>query len=115
MVSNVTTIFSEETFAAWLDGMLSPEDEKTFVEMCASDADMLEILDANDAVDYVYEDMVESGYDLPDDLLVDFDLPYVALSDSEYDDIPEYDDGSEQYVDGESDYNDTLDDVEAWF
>lgn len=115
MVSDVTTIFSEETFAAWLDGMLSPEDEKAFVEMCVSDADMQEIFDANDAVDYVYEDMVENGYELPDVLLADFALPYVSSVDAEYDDMPEYDDEGELYVDEESDNDDTEDDMEVWF
>lgn len=106
---------SEETFAAWLDGMLSPEEEKTFVEVCASNADMQEILDANDAVDYVYEDIVGNGYDLPECLLVDFELPYLASSDLEYGDVAEYDDAFELYVDEDSDSSDTIDNVDVWF
>ena len=34
---------SEETFAAWLDGMLSPEEEREFMNECAHNAEIQEL------------------------------------------------------------------------
>ncbi len=47
-------IVSEETFAAWLDGSMSAEQESMFLEACSNDIDLQELLDANDQIDEDY-------------------------------------------------------------
>ena len=95
MVDNYSPAVSEEVFAAWLDGTMSEEEETAFQIVCVSDADMQEILDANDQVDEDYEYMVEVGYDLPYEFKNDFDIPQIAIYDDEgelspYDDVESY-------------------------
>lgn len=88
---------SEETVAAWLDGTLSADDSAAFLETCATDTDLQNILDANDQVDDYYEDMMETGYELPEELQTDFDLPHIADADDmafDDDDVEPYDDHS---------------------
>ena len=80
---------SEETFAAWLDGMLSPEEEREFMNECAHNAEIQELLDANDQVEDSYEHLMDNGYELPDELNGDFHIP----------DIYEAEDEVEPYVD----------------
>lgn len=93
---------SEEVFAAWLDGTLSAEDESLFLETCANNKDIQELLDANDQVDESFENMVENGYELPDEFQTDFDIP--EIYDNSDDDIEEYgDDDVESYDDYQED------------
>lgn len=73
MINNV----SEETFAAWLDGMLSPEEESDLLREMAGNEELQEILDANDQVEETFEEMVENGYELPEELDEDFALPFI--------------------------------------
>lgn len=75
---------SEEDFAAWLDGTLSPEEDAVFMDACSFNSELQELLDVNDQVDETYENMVEVGFDLPEELFSDFDIPLVVESD--YDD-----------------------------
>lgn len=79
---------SEETFASWLDGTLSPKEEDAFLEHSAHNTDVQNLLDANDQVDASYENMIEGGYELPEELLSDFEIPEIPLAAD--DDIEEY-------------------------
>lgn len=102
---------SEETFAAWLDGTLSTEGESRFLEACANSVEIQELLDANDQVDESFEDMIENGYELPDEFNTDFELPeiYGASADVEeyvYADVEAYDIDDDDNED--SDVNDDL-------
>lgn len=92
----------QNTFAAWLDGMLSPKEEETFNEMLSSNSDLRELLDANDLVDETYEQMMDEGYELPDEFLMNFDIPHV---DGDSDGVLPYDDDS--FVDFEDDQDST--------
>ena len=104
---------SENIFAAWLDGTLTPEEDAAFMEQCAASQELRDILDANDQVDEYYEDMVEGGYELPEELSSDFDLPYIAGdADDANGDIYPYDE-MEPYEDEDNDggYGDADDDL----
>ncbi len=68
---------TEEQFAAWLDGMLTPEEEQRFLMLCANDEAFQEICDANDSVGDDYENMMEEGYFLPGEMMEDFALPEI--------------------------------------
>lgn len=97
---------SEETIAAWLDGMLSAEDESLFLEECTNNADIQELLDANDQVDESFEEMIENGYELPDEFRSDFDIPkiYSGSADGDeyvYDEVVPYDYNDDSDVDDE--------------
>jgi len=96
MMANYIIPISEEIFAAWLDGTLSQEEESAFLNLCATNTDMQEILDANDEVDEDYECMVEDGYDLPYEFTTDFAIPQMTLYNDEeelssYGDAESYD------------------------
>lgn len=67
----------EEDVAAWLDGTLPPESENNFMSLLSTDPELADILDTYDEVESSFEDMVENGYELPADLLFDFDLPQI--------------------------------------
>ena len=63
---------------------------------------MGEILDANDQVDDYYESLVDGGYEIPEELDTDFDLPYISPADEDddiysYEDIEPYDDSSDSH------------------
>ena len=73
----------ENTFAAWLDGALTPEEEGAFMDYCSHDNEIQEILDANDQVEETYEEMVDNGYELPFEMYGDFELP--SINDGDYD------------------------------
>lgn len=130
MADNNTDFFNvENTFSAWLDGTLSPEEENSFMDFCASNPDMQEIMEANDQFDETYENIVEDGYELPDDLLYDFVIPqtdtinedvysYNDLTDININDVQEY--GTEHLLsedisdsneeeDENNEFNDTFD------
>lgn len=82
--------FSEEQFAAWLDGTMSPDQQQLFMQECASNPDMQLLLDANDNIDDSFEEMVANGYELPEELYADdFQLP----------EIGDFDDGDDHVFD----------------
>ena len=92
----------ENMFSAWLDGNMTPDEEEAFMDMCAVDPAMGEILDANDQVDDYYENLVDGGYEIPEELDTDFDLPYISPADEDddiysYEDIEPYDDSSDSH------------------
>ena len=97
----------ENMFSAWLDGNMTPDEEEAFMDMCADSPAMGEILDANDQVDDYYENLVDGGYEIPEEFDTDFDLPYISPADED-DDIYSYED-IEPY-DGSSDSHDMTDD-----
>lgn len=68
---------SEETFAAWLDGAMSPEQDVMFLDACSHNEELQELLDANDQIDEDYESFVESGVVLPPEFEKDFDIPQI--------------------------------------
>lgn len=86
-------IIDENMFSAWLDGTLSPEEDEIFINVCAESPKMGEILDANDQIDEYYENIVDEGYELPEEFTDNFELPYIAS----------FDDGIDVYVDDSDD------------
>ena len=74
---DVTSFDVENTFSSWLDGTLSPEEEAAFMNFCASNPEMQEIMEANDQLDETYEALVEDGYELPAEMMDDFIFPQV--------------------------------------
>lgn len=85
--------FSEEQFAAWLDGTMSPDEEQLFMQECASNPDMQLLLDANDNIDDSFEEMVANGYEVPEELYADdFQLPEIGDFDDVDDHVFDFDD-----------------------
>lgn len=80
MNENFIPAISEETFAAWLDGNVTPEQDNVISQMCAADQHLQDILDASDDVDLEYESLIEDGYPLPEEFENDFELPYVEIA-----------------------------------
>lgn len=80
MNAKFTPAISEEIFAAWLDGNVTPEQESAISQMCATDPQLQEILDASDDVDQEYENLIEDGYPLPEEFEDDFELPYIDVA-----------------------------------
>ena len=78
---NLNSFDMENTFSSWLDGTLSPEEEIAFMDFCASNPEMQEIMEANDQLDETYETLVEEGYELPTDIMADFIIPQVVDDD----------------------------------
>ena len=79
--------FSEEQFAAWLDGTMSPDEEQLFMQECASNPDMQFLLDANDNIDDSFEEMIAYGYEMPEELYADsFQLPEIG----DFDDVDDH-------------------------
>ena len=74
---NLNSFDMENTFSSWLDGTLSPEEEAAFMNFCASNLEMQEIMEANDQLDETYEALVEDGYELPAEMMDDFIFPQV--------------------------------------
>ena len=74
---DVTSFDVENTFSSWLDGTLSPEEEAAFMNFCASNPEMQEIMESNDQLDEMYEALVEDGYELPAEMMDDFIFPQV--------------------------------------
>ena len=61
-----------------------------------------DVIDANDQVDDYYESLVDGGYEIPEELDTDFDLPYISPADEDddiysYEDIEPYDDSSDSH------------------
>lgn len=80
---NLNSFDMENTFSSWLDGTLSPEEETAFMDFCASNPEMQEIMEANDQLDETYEALVEEGYELPTDIMTDFIIPQVVDDDED--------------------------------
>lgn len=80
---NLNSFDMENTFSSWLDGTLSPEEETAFMDFCASNPEMQEIMEANDQLDETYEALVEDGYVLPADIMADFIIPQVVDDDED--------------------------------
>lgn len=97
---------SEETFAAWLDGMLSPEEEREFMNECAHNAEIQELLDANDQVEDSYEHLMDNGYELPDELNGDFHIPEIYEAEDEVESYVDVDEVEPYEVD-DDDYDDS--------
>lgn len=74
---NLNSFDMENTFSSWLDGTLSPEEEAAFMNFCASNPEMQEIMEANDQLDETYEMLVEDGYELPEEMMDGFIFPQV--------------------------------------
>ena len=92
---DVTSFDMETTFSSWLDGTLSPQEEAAFMDFCASNPEMQEIMEANDQLDETYEALVENGYELPAEMMDDFIIPQVGGNDENvysYDELPDGDD-----------------------
>ena len=102
----------ENTFSSWLDGTLSPEEETAFMDFCASNPEMQEIMEANDQLDETYEALVEDGYELPAEMMDDFVIPQVdndeeVFSCDELSDVEDSDKNNHDlsaHVSGEEDY-----------
>lgn len=102
-------LVSEETFAAWLDGTLSAEEESRFLEASANSSEIQDLLDANDQVDESFEDMIDNGYELPEEFNTDFELPEIYndsahVEEYEYEEVEPYDVNDDDCED--SDVND---------
>lgn len=78
---DVTSFDVENTFSSWLDGTLSLEEEAAFMDFCASNPEMQEIMDANDQLDETYERLVADGYELPEEMMDGFIFPQVVDND----------------------------------
>lgn len=107
MANFYNPVISEETFAAWLDGALSSEQEAMFLDACSHNEDLQELLDANDQIEEDYENLVESGIVLPSEFEGDFDIPQITdtTNDEElYSDnqIEPYEQDDENDLNGES-------------
>ena len=97
---DVTSFDVENTFSSWLDGTLSPEEEAAFMNFCASNPEMQEIMEANDQLDETYEALVENGYELPAEMMDDFIFPQVEDNDVySYDELSNVEDADNDNYD----------------
>ena len=97
---DVTSFDVENTFSSWLDGTLSPEEEAAFMNFCASNPEMQEIMEANDQLDETYEMLVENGYELPAEMMDGFILPQVEANDVySYDELSNVEDADNDKYD----------------
>ena len=97
---DVTSFNVENTFSSWLDGTLSPEEEAAFMNFCASNLEMQEIMEANDQLDETYETLVENGYELPAEMMDGFILPQVEANDVySYDELSNVEDADNDNYD----------------
>lgn len=113
MATYFEPVLSEEQLAAYLDGMLSPEESNVVEEIIASDPEMEEIMETIDSVDSAF--IYETDEEIPIECLADdFSLPDMnddyQHPDESYtpDDFSEdgCDDGDFQNGINESDYQD---------
>ena len=97
---NLNSFDMENTFSSWLDGTLSPEEEAAFMNFCASNPEMQEIMEANDHLDETYEMLVENGYELPAEMMDGFILPQVEANDVySYDELSNVEDADNDNYD----------------
>lgn len=81
MNNNFNPVISEEMFAAWLDGNISSAQDAYISQVCSADPDMREIIAADTQIEEYYDNLVETGYELPEEFLGDFDLPQIGETD----------------------------------
>ena len=97
---NLNSFDMENTFSSWLDSTLSPEEEAAFMNFCASNLEMQEIMEANDQLDETYEMLVENGYELPAEMMDGFILPQVEANDVySYDELSNVEDADNDNYD----------------
>ena len=97
---NLNSFDMENTFSSWLDGTLSPEEEAAFMNFCASNLEMQEIMEANDQLDETYEMLVENGYELPAEMMDGFIFPQVEDNDVySYDELSNVEDADNDNYD----------------
>ena len=97
---NLNSFDMENTFSSWLDGTLSPEEEAAFMNFCASNLEMQEIMEANDQLDETYEMLVEDGYELPEEMMDGFIFPQVEDNDVySYDELSNVEDADNDNYD----------------
>ena len=97
---DVTSFDVENTFSSWLDGTLSPEEEAAFMNFCASNPELQEIMEANDQLDETYEMLVEDGYELPEEMMDGFIFPQVEDNDVySYDELSNVEDADNDNYD----------------
>lgn len=97
---DVTSFDVENTFSSWLDGTLSPEEETAFMNFCASNPEMQEIMEANDQLEETYEMLVEDGYELPEEMMDGFIFPQVEDNDVySYDELSNVEDADNDNYD----------------
>ncbi len=97
---NLNSFDMENTFSSWLDGTLSPEEEAAFMNFCASNPEMQEIMEANDQLDETYEMLVENGYELPEEMMDGFIFPQVEDNDVySYDELSNVEDADNDNYD----------------
>ena len=97
---NLNSFDMENTFSSWLDGTLSPEEEAAFMNFCASNLEMQEIMEANDQLDETYETLVENGYELPAEMMDGFILPQLEANDVySYDELSNVEDADNDNYD----------------
>lgn len=85
MANYYSPAISEENFAAWLDGAMSPEQEMMFLDACSQNEDLQELLDANDQIEEDYDNLVENGFVLPYEFESDFEIPQVDVIEDDED------------------------------
>ena len=74
MNNKIMSSLSIEDFAAYLDGNLSPETMQDIV----GQSDFQELLEANSAIDQSYASIIESGFEVPDEInSSDFQIPSI--------------------------------------
>ena len=97
---NLNSFDMENTFSSWLDGTLSPEEEAAFMNFCASNPEMQEIMESNDQLDETYEMLVEDGYELPEEMMDGFIFPQVEDNDVySYDELSNVEDADNDNYD----------------
>ena len=97
---NLNSFDMENTFSSWLDGTLSPEEEAAFMNFCASNLEMQEIMEAYDQLDETYEMLVEDGYELPEEMMDGFIFPQVEDNDVySYDELSNVEDADNDNYD----------------
>ena len=111
MANFYNPVISEETFAAWLDGALSSEQEAMFLDTCSHNEELQELLDANDQVEEDYENLVDNGFVIPSEFETDFDIPQIldTSNDEEihsYDQIEPYEQDEEDDFEGTNNHED---------
>lgn len=96
-------VLSEEQMAAYLDGMLSSDDNNMVEELMASNPEMVEIQDVIDSVDSTY--IYETDGEVPIECMADdFSLPDIRYE--YHHSVDTYE--TEEYVDNDE-YNDNND------
>lgn len=70
----------EEIIAIWMDGGLTYEQELDLMTSICATPELAEVLDSIDNIESDYEDLSESEWELPSELMFDFNLPEISHS-----------------------------------